>query len=200
MAELRASLGGMKAKTPRSNISIFPHVRRGPVEPLDDLQATTLPPPPPEALSRAWETPSCTIYKRGSGYVAMPTVHSRMSFLEKDEQIALVAWLRSEGIKHHSIPNNAARSQEQGADLKRQGLVSGVPDLYVFLPGVANIAIELKRANGVLSDVDTLQWDWHEFLPSCPGWFSCVAFGKNSAVSFVEAVRRFVNEGVPITQ
>lgn len=184
----------------RSTISIFPHVNRSPLPASEEPKATTLPTPSVEAPSRAWETPSCTIYKKGSGYVAMPTVHARQSFLERDEQIAFVAWLRAEGIRHHSIPNNAARSQEQGADLKRQGLVSGVPDLYVFLPGIGNLAIELKRANGTLSDVDTLQWEWHEFLPSCPGWFSCVAFGKNAAVSFVQAVRRFVNEGVPITE
>lgn len=112
--------------------------------------------------------------------------------------MALVAWLRMNKIRHHSVPNSAARTREQGADLKRQGLVAGVPDLYVFLPGRANIAIELKRESGILADVDALQWEWHGFLPSCPGWYSCIAFGRAAAIAFIQAVIRSVDEGLPI--
>lgn len=161
-------------------------------------QATTLPPHPAECAQDPLAAPSTSIYAQGAGFVAMPTVRPGMSFLEKDEQIALVAWLRLNHIRHHSVPNSAASTREQGANLKRQGLVAGVPDLYVFLPGQANIAIELKRECGILGDVDALQWKWHEFLPSCPGWYSCIAFGRTAAIAFIRAVQAHVSLGLPI--
>jgi len=138
-------------------------------------------------------TPSGTthIYQRGSGYIAHPKTKTKMSFMEKDEQAAFVGWLRVNRIRHHAIINSGARNQQQGAEFKRQGLVPGVPDLYVFLPGVGSLAIEMKRANGSLSDVDGLQWDWHDFLPGqVPGWFSVIAFGKTAAVDFVKTIWR----------
>lgn len=153
-------------------------------------QATTLPPHPAQEVLGGKESPSVTIYRKGAGYIAGPTVRPRMSFLEKDEQAAFVGWLRQKGLRHHSVPNSAARSSGQGAELKRQGLVPGVPDIYVFLPGIATLAIEMKRESGVLSDVDGMQWDWFEGLALQPGWLTCIAFGKNSAVGFVEAVWR----------
>lgn len=163
-------------------------------------RATTLPPHPAECPQDPLDAPPVSIYPQGAGYVAGPSIRPGMSFLEKDEQIALVAWLRLNHIKHHSIPNSAASTREQGANLKRQGLVAGVPDLYVFLPGIANIAIELKRESGILGDVDSLQWEWHGFLPSCPGWFSCIAFGRTAAIAFIRAVQAHVSSGLPIAE
>lgn len=161
-------------------------------------QATTLATPPPLYVLGASPCPSTSIYARGPGFVSHPTVRPGVSFLEKDEQRSFILWLRQMGLRHHSIPNSAARSETQCGDLKREGLMPGVPDLYVFLPGKASLAIEMKRESGRLSDVDGLQWDWHGFLPSVPGWFSCVAFGKKAAVAFVQAVARYLDEGVPI--
>ena len=133
------------------------------------------------------------------GFIAHPVTKTKMSFMEKDEQAGFIGWLRVNRIKHHAIINSGARSQQQGAEFKRQGLVPGVPDLYVFLPGVGSLAIEMKRANGSLSDVDGLQWDWHEFLPQVPGWYSAIAFGKNAAVDFVKAIWRHHHENLPIS-
>lgn len=169
-----------------------------PSDASDDPRATTLPPHPAECLLDPKSTPSVSIYHHGAGFVSGPVRRPGMSFLEKDEQAALVAWLRFNKIKYHSVPNSAARTREQGAELKRQGLVAGVPDIYVFLPGRANIAIELKRESGILADVDALQWEWHGFLPSCPGWYSCIAFGRAAAIAFIQAVIRSVDEGLPI--
>lgn len=159
------------------------------------LPATPVAPPTLERLLGTESDPSCTIYSRGSGYVAGPTIRPGISFLERDEQRSFVSWLRAHNIRHHSIPNSAARSREQTADLKREGLSKGAPDLYVFLPGRATLAIEMKRECGILSDVGEEQWDWHEFLPGCPGWYSCIAFGKRAAVEFVLSVIRHVDTG-----
>ena len=125
--------------------------------------------------------------RRGPVTIVAPVHRPGVSDLEKTEQERFVLWLRERGLVHHSIPNSAPGSAAKGAEFKKQGLVAGVPDLYVFIPGVGNLAIEMKRASEGEGAVRSNQWEWLEHLAGC-GFHSCVAFGKEAAVAFVESV------------
>ena len=105
--------------------------------------------------------------------------------LEVAEQTALVRWLRSRGIPHHSVPNSAASSRQRGAALKREGLVAGVPDLFIYPPGGPLLALELKRANGTLSDLSPGQVEWLTLLSRYPGVVAAVSFGWEPARDYL---------------
>lgn len=70
---------------------------------------------------------------------------------EAAEQARLVAGLRRAGYFVASIPNGGGRSAAEGANLKVQGLLAGMPDLVVVLPG-RTVWIEMKFGNGRLSE------------------------------------------------
>lgn len=125
-------------------------------------------------------TPNIAITKHNRVLVAAPTPRPRQADSEKHEQERLVAWLRANHIRHHSIPNSAPKDARTGAEFVRSGLVRGVPDLYVFIPGIGPVAVEMKRANGHTSDVDAAQWEWLEALPDF-GFTSAIAFGYHAA-------------------
>lgn len=107
---------------------------------------------------------------------------------EHYEQVALVNILRANKITHHSIPNGGLRDKTTAMNLKREGLMPGVPDLYIIddtnepnaeLVGKP-VAIEMKTRNGSLSDVDEKQWKWLLHLGR-QGWLCIVTFGYNAA-------------------
>lgn len=110
---------------------------------------------------------------------------------EHNEQVALVNILRASKIAHHSIPNGGARDKIVAVNMIREGLSAGVPDLYVIgtpkkakLKGIP-LAIELKRRNGRVYDVDEKQWKWLKTL-SDHGWLCIVGFGYIPTVVALE--------------
>jgi len=111
-----------------------------------------------------------------------PTPKIRRS--EADEQADLFRWLRTEGRAlgyiAHSVPNDASSDPERLGKLKQTGLTPGAPDLYVFAPGV-NLAIEMKKSNGKLSDLAPHQEGFLSVLADLPNWISCVCFGYTAA-------------------
>lgn len=50
----------------------------------------------------------------------------------------------------HHVPNGGGRSKIEAAILKGQGVKPGVPDVFVFAPGVV-VAIEMKIEGGRIS-------------------------------------------------
>ena len=74
--------------------------------------------------------------------------------------------------------------------MKREGLTPGAPDLLVWSPAWGVLALEMKRANGSLSDVDPLQMNWLEYMAALPGVIACVGFGKRAAQHFIEELWR----------
>jgi len=66
---------------------------------------------------------------------------------EHDEQKGLVNWFRSTfpGVLIFAIPNGEKRSISVAKRLKAEGVVRGVPDLFV---PEWNLWIEMKRKNG----------------------------------------------------
>ncbi len=74
----------------------------------------------------------------------------RISPREADEQEALVEWMNLKKIFHFAIPNGGKRTQREGINFKRQGVVAGAPDLMIPLArlGYHGLFIELKRQTG----------------------------------------------------
>lgn len=78
---------------------------------------------------------------------------------ESQEQQALFQWWHLVGSKlcpdtpapvMYAIPNGGRRDAITGARLKAEGVLAGVPDIFLAVPahGYAGLYIELKRRNG----------------------------------------------------
>ena len=76
--------------------------------------------------------------------------------LEAEEQAALFQWAEYQSGKYpelalmYHVPNGGSRNKAEAANLKRQGVKSGVPDVCLPVPrGNSHGAyIELKRIKG----------------------------------------------------
>jgi len=66
---------------------------------------------------------------------------------EHEEQREVVRWFRQTwpGVLIHAIPNGGARSKATAGRLKAEGVVSGVPDLFV---SAWRLWVEMKRSKG----------------------------------------------------
>ena len=78
---------------------------------------------------------------------------------EAREQCRLVAALRrhwsvldtSNRPIVFSVPNGGQRNAAEGANLKTQGALAGIPDLIIWLPAGRSILLEMKARDGRLS-------------------------------------------------
>ncbi len=110
---------------------------------------------------------------------------------EDAEQAALIQWAffeagRLPGVDLlYAIPNGGSRDTREAANLKRQGVKAGVPDL--FLPvargGKHGLYIEMKRREG--GRVSDLQKEWIQKL-TAQGYECHVCFGFDEAVAAIE--------------
>lgn len=82
---------------------------------------------------------------------------------EHVEQREFVSWFRKNyrGIRIIAIPNGGQRNIATAGRLKAEGVVPGVPDL--FIP-VWNLWIEMKKETG--GRISPEQKDWHNYLNS----------------------------------
>lgn len=102
------------------------------------------------------------------------------------EQVKTVAWFRKtyKNVKIFAIPNGGHRNKATAAKLKAEGVLSGVPDL--FIPEF-NLWVEMKRQKGGrLSDS---QKEMRTYLMSCGHDFMmCQGFedAKAQISEFVE--------------
>ncbi len=101
---------------------------------------------------------------------------------ESQEQRTLVAWWHAvrkqwPGAVLFAIPNGGARSAVTGARLRAEGVVAGIPDMFLACPrgGRAGLFIEMKKAKG--GRVDKAQEAAMALLESqgyecavCRGW------------------------------
>lgn len=107
-----------------------------------------------------------------------------MRHVEHDEQVTLVQWwgfaCKSFGISEQllfAIPNGGARNPITGANLKREGVRAGVPDLFLAVPknGLCGLFIELKKPKGGrVSDAQNqmikVLCEAGYSVVVCPGW------------------------------
>ena len=82
---------------------------------------------------------------------------------EHVEQREFVSWFRKsyKGIRIIAIPNGGQRNIATAARLKAEGVMRGVPDLYV---PAWMLWIEMKKISGGRVSPD--QKDWHNYLQS----------------------------------
>lgn len=105
--------------------------------------------------------------------------------LEHGEQSVVVAWLRTR--RHHvfAVPNAAKRSASLGAYMRKEGCLSGVPDLILITPPPSqpftHVAIEMKRRDGKTRDISPTQLIVHEQMRA-NGWQVLVCFGSQMAI------------------
>lgn len=72
---------------------------------------------------------------------------------------AIIAWLRTVGFPDaFHVPNGGLRSKSAAARLKWQGVLAGVPDIIVPLPGSRVIYIEVKA--DTKCKLSIAQWDF----------------------------------------
>lgn len=93
---------------------------------------------------------------------------------EHFEQRELVRWFRQTwpGVRIFAVPNGSWRSKATAGRLKAEGVVSGVPDL--FIPAW-RLWVEMKRVRG--GSLSGEQRNWIQYLESVGYW---VIVGKGA--------------------
>lgn len=100
---------------------------------------------------------------------------------EHQEQVAVVEWFRLQYPKHilFAIPNGGARHIVTAVNLKREGVISGVPDLFVMYPAFPfhGLFIEMKAKGGKVSPAQK------EFMAAAidNGYQASVCYGFDEA-------------------
>lgn len=80
---------------------------------------------------------------------------------ESAEQVAFLQWFEAQfpGVRIFHIPNGGRRHIGTARKMKREGVRSGVPDLYIPAWG---LWVEMKRQKGGALSKD--QRDWIDYL------------------------------------
>lgn len=122
----------------------------------------------------------------------MHNLHNLMN--EHNHQKIVVSWVRKHfpGIPFFSIPNGGWRDPVVGARLRAEGLLPGVPDLFLAQPsGQANgLFIEMKSKSGRVGGAQKIL---HEQLREA-GYEVEVPVGWKAAI---ESVQRYLACGTP---
>lgn len=105
---------------------------------------------------------------------------------EHEEQRNFVRWFRMSypGVRIMAIPNGGARNIATAARLKAEGVVAGVPDLFIPAWG---LWVEMKRSKGGVASEK--QKDWIEYLRDC-GYSAIVCPGALTAIDTVKEFER----------
>ena len=119
----------------------------------------------------------------------MPRLHKRVSVLmndiiptEHEEQRIFVQWFRRKysPVRIFAIPNGGFRSRATAGRLKAEGVMRGIPDLFV---PEWNLWIEMKRKKGGRLSPD--QVNWTQYLEEI-GNTVFVAYGAQNAMELVD--------------
>ena len=103
---------------------------------------------------------------------------------EAEEQRAVIEWCDLRKVPVFHIPNGGFRNGREAANLKRQGVRAGVPDLCVPVArgGFHSLYIEMKAAGGRVSEK---QAEWLKLLRD-QGMCAYVCYGAGNAVELIE--------------
>ena len=112
--------------------------------------------------------------------------------LEASIHKAVVDWckLHNNPILHRifHVPNGERRDKITAARLKRQGVVAGIPDLCLPLPGNKVFWLELKTKKGRLSKVQQrLHANWAEidhYVMTAYGYIEACKLLEDVAISY----------------
>lgn len=122
----------------------------------------------------------------GMGYFTRQQTRKRS---EATEQEALIVWCGWQQAKHpelkliYHIPNGGSRNTLEAANLKRQGVKAGVPDLClpVARNGFHGLYIEMKYGKNKTTEN---QKEWLEDLTT-QGYFTAVCYGAEEAKEII---------------
>lgn len=104
---------------------------------------------------------------------------------EDVEQMAVVAYLETVGLKFSCIPNHTwTSSWKQKRHNKDLGLRPGLPDLLIVLPGKGLLFIEMKRIRN--SHTSDEQQAWIELLNTLPGVAAHCCKGAEDAIVVIK--------------
>lgn len=100
------------------------------------------------------------------------------------EQAEFVQWMKRNYPEHRlfAIPNGGMRSKAVAMKLKIEGVMRGVPDL--FIPSL-RLFVEMKKQKGFT--VSPEQQDWIDYLNTV-GYTAQVCAGKDEAIKLVESL------------
>lgn len=103
---------------------------------------------------------------------------------EATEQEAVVSWCFYNQISIFAIPNGGSRNKLEAANLKRQGVKAGVPDLFVPVArrGFHGLFIEMKYGRNKTTPE---QDEWLEKL-NREGYLAKVCYGYAEAVELLK--------------
>lgn len=105
---------------------------------------------------------------------------------EYSEQVEFVRWLRLKGLPHWRTPNETyTKSWKQKSTNKALGVSAGIPDLFVVIPNVGLVGIEMKRLKG--SVTSQAQKDWQATLNTIPNVQVHVCKGAQAAINVIES-------------
>ena len=120
-----------------------------------------------------------------------------MRHLESKEQCAVIEWARYYVKWYpclkwlHSSQSGVKLNALQGAIAKREGMIAGIPDLFLPYPsqGYAGLFIEMKRPksnkNTQKGTLSPAQKECLEYLNSV-GYKALVCYGANEAISAIK--------------
>lgn len=106
----------------------------------------------------------------------------RSEATEQEQVIQWCSWQQAQhpevGMIFH-IPNGGSRNTMEAANLKRQGVKAGVPDLFLPVPknGYHGLFIEMKYGKNKATE---LQKEWLEQLKK-QGYCAVVCYGAEEA-------------------
>ena len=108
---------------------------------------------------------------------------------EAQEQAALMQWAQMQSRRYpmltrlHHIPNGGSRHKAEAANLKRQGVKAGVPDISLPWPagGKHGLFIEMKYGKNRPTPA---QRDWLAYLQSA-GYAVAVCYSWQEAVDVI---------------
>ncbi len=99
---------------------------------------------------------------------------------EAHEQTVFVTWLKKQGFWVSASANGGSRHLLEAMKMKRMGVSSGFPDIFVPLPTPKfhGFFIEMKRLKG--GKVSEPQLEWLKHLRDI-GYYAEVAYGATDA-------------------
>jgi hypothetical protein len=126
---------------------------------------------------------------------------------EFEEQCAYVKWLKANNILFFAIPNAGRRTLYEQMTNKAQGLIAGVPDVFVCerpyritheeIASLRGLFVELKRIQGgVVSEV---QQNMQKRL-RVAGFAVFVAYGADDAIQITKTYLGMTDDNPTITQ
>lgn len=121
-----------------------------------------------------WRVPAANAWNKPEHDLQVAVVTRSLALAEKHPSILLI----------HAIPNGGWRGAKTGASLKAEGVIPGIPDL--FLPvarcGFHGLYLELKKRGGKVKDD---QWEVMEALHA-EGYFVRITNHLQTALSILE--------------